>query len=124
MDAIELTDPRIPESFRNKVVVDERTGCWGWCGPTIGGGSTPSYRHRPALNWIWDHLATRRDVRPNEPLIRVPTTCGRKTCLNPYHRLTGTDTTFVHKPHRCPVCKEWCQDSLEKNGAPESDGHF
>lgn len=117
MDAIELSDPRIPESFRKYVIEDEHTGCWGWCGPTIGGGSTPSYRHRPALKWLWDLLAGREDLLPAGSLQAVPTTCGRKACLNLYHRLFEAVPAHVHLPHRCPTCKEWCQASLDQPSA-------
>lgn len=74
---------RLPSYFRDRIRIDEETGCWEWAGPRLASGygmsRTPGYRttaHRAVYlilvgplpeGWTPDHL------------------CRNKGCVNPDH---------------------------------------
>ena len=80
---------RIPERVRDRIVIDEQTGCWNWIGPSRSAPSTPHRRygsvwlngrtvstHRAVFEW--------HDI-PIADGLQVDHLCRNTLCMNIDH---------------------------------------
>lgn len=103
------TEEDFRAAFARHYVVDLKTGCWNWIGAKMGGGyGTFRYRgrqepaHRVMYGWVNGPVLCNSVIRHK---------CDNKSCVNPDHLISGSQSDNVRDAWRVRRLK---QESKER----------